>query len=133
MKLKNIKYNLAKGLIAAAPMLSACSVPVGLEQGVILHKANYELFVDIDGDNKVDRILNAADEITRNTFYDYAVVGDSISFINSNGQSYMHCMEHTRAYRGPHIRKINGKWQNDIAKWQEMAKRCREAGVECTR
>ncbi len=126
MKLKPIKYNIAVGLITLVPMLTSCDDDC-VERGVILQKDKKQLFVDVNGDNKADRVLQITRGYDAESFYNYAQPGDSIVYRNDNRQQYVACQN--RSY----IKSINKKTLRQVFNWQAFAKNCQAKGMEYTR
>lgn len=88
------------------------------ESGTIINKSNYELMIDINNDNKADRVIQFPKYYDANlAYYNYAQVGDKISYSNTwKKDSFMVGFGYNE------IRKIEGKSAKEILKWNEMLK-----------
>lgn len=89
------------------------------ESGTITNKSNYEIMVDIDADNRPDRVIKFYDIYADNiAYYNYAQVGDKISYCNTWNRDTLSGV--SSSYNK--IRKINGKSAKEIQEWYEMLK-----------
>lgn len=72
--------------------------------GLIVKKENKKFYVDVDGDKIPDNVLDMSTSIwTVAPFYEYAVVGDTISYTNRDLK-----YEVRPGFPGQKIKKING-------------------------
>lgn len=129
MSKKNKYNNITSGLIVVGlPALASIIVATAIhwdlnhkhdEEGTIVYKENYELAIDLDGDKQPDRMLRLSDwRLESKTFYNYAKVGDKISYVNE--------LDNTIIDDGPEnleIQEVNGKTFSQICEWNELNKR----------
>ncbi|MDE6571426.1 MAG: hypothetical protein K2L95_04405 [Alphaproteobacteria bacterium] len=117
-------------VIAAGGVTAVCRVARGpeREKGTVVVRENYQLFVDINGDNRVDRILNIEHRGQDEFFYNYAQTGDTVEFYNPHLRNVVY-----RTRLSPVVRTLNGRDYPAMKSYVDMAKKCRDAGLQHTR
>lgn len=118
-------WNLKNWRLATALGVTGCIIIAGgidkvldmcaEENGTIVGKANDELFVDLDGDNKADRVLRLEYLYMGYSYYDYAKLGDKISYNNHDKRDTVQM-----GFFNNQLKKINGKSLKEIQDWYEM-------------
>lgn len=104
------------GLAAILP-LASCS---NEETGIVMHKENETLFLDTNGDRRVDVIIQSVPENIMHrdsrAFYQYAAVGDTVTY--------------TWAYG---VRSINGKDIKEVQKSLNVIDACKKSNIPYSR
>lgn len=87
------------------------------ESGTVIKTNDHSIVVDIDGDNRADRVLYAFGP--KQVFAEYAQPGDKISYTNRTGCAELHISDMT-SNGFCKIHEINGKNAKEIKQWQRM-------------
>lgn len=106
----------AFGIVSVA-MIEKVKEVIAEENGTVIAKENKKLFVDIDGDNKSDRVLDMQYWHDNLAYYEYAQPGDRISYNNRDKRDTVN----VDSFRDK-VKKINRKSAKEITTWYIMTK-----------